>query len=397
MFKVNFYILTKIHDIIGHSKILNFLSVQLIKRGAIIESDKKFHNQIRIISLADSSPYETLHSFVSNTVAPYFKSYVKRGGEKAASIADPSSSSINRLLPSGSNLLDGTLSGVGSSSGSNAENASSSSLSGVGSGGSGGGNDQFVSNIEKKIAEVELGLLNLQQNIDIPEIDLAIHPYIYQIIKRCVEENRKPKADDLQDKLDDANFLNNLQSGVSKWIREIKSVTKLNRDPSTGTALQEISFWLSLERALNRIQEKRESVEVHLTLETLRYGKRFIATTSFDSDTGLKEALDTAKDYNVLMKDFPLSELLSATELSKITLAIQNIFQHINKKIKVTKYPLHRLLKLIEAISKDLSTQLLKVLSTQRLMLVGFDEFEKTIKACLTVFGAWVSHCLSRN
>jgi dynein heavy chain 1 len=49
------------------------LSVQIIKRGAIIENDKKFHNQLRIISLADSSPYETLHSFVSNTLAPFFK------------------------------------------------------------------------------------------------------------------------------------------------------------------------------------------------------------------------------------------------------------------------------------------------------------------------------------
>ena len=156
-------------------------------------------------------------------------------------------------------------------------------------------------------------------------------------------------------------------------------VTKLDRDPSTGTALQEISFWLNLERALNRILEKRESIEVTLTLDILRYGKRFIATVSFDSDTGLKEALETAKDYNILMKDFPLNELISATELAKITIALQIIFNHL-KKIRNTKYPLNRLLKLIEAISKDLTTQLLKVLSTQRLMLVPFDDYEKTIK-----------------
>ena len=37
---------------------------------------------------------------------------------------------------------------------------------------------------------------------------------------------------------------------VSKWVREIQKVTKLDRDPSNGTALQEISFWLNLERAL---------------------------------------------------------------------------------------------------------------------------------------------------
>lgn len=54
------------------------LTLQIIKRGTIVESDKKFSNQLRVISLFDSSPYETLHSYVSNTLAPYFKSYIKR-------------------------------------------------------------------------------------------------------------------------------------------------------------------------------------------------------------------------------------------------------------------------------------------------------------------------------
>lgn len=64
-------------------------------------------------------------------------------------------------------------------------------------------------------------------------------------------------------------------------------MTKLDRDPSSGTALQEISFWLNLERALHRIQEKRESLEVSLTLDILKHGKRFHATVSFDTDTGV--------------------------------------------------------------------------------------------------------------
>ena len=63
-------------------------------------------------------------------------------------------------------------------------------------------------------------------------------------------------------------------------------VTKLDRDPASGTALQEISFWLNLERALLRIQEKREGHEIVLTLDVLKHGKRFFATVSFDTDTG---------------------------------------------------------------------------------------------------------------
>ena len=63
-------------------------------------------------------------------------------------------------------------------------------------------------------------------------------------------------------------------------------MTKIDRDPSSGTALQEISFWLNLERALLKIQEKRENIEIALTLEILKAGKRFHATVSFDNDTG---------------------------------------------------------------------------------------------------------------
>jgi dynein heavy chain 1 len=105
--------------------------------------------------------------------------------------------------------------------------------------------DQFASLMEKRITEVELGFLSLQQNIEIPEINIIIYPFVLSIIKKCHEGNRKPKMDDFLDKVEDANFLNSLQSGVNRWIKEIKKVTKLDRDPSSGTALQEISFWLN--------------------------------------------------------------------------------------------------------------------------------------------------------
>lgn len=39
-------------------------------------------------------------------------------------------------------------------------------------------------------------------------------------------------------------------------------VTKLERDPASGTSLQEMNFWLNLERALQKIVQKRESDEV---------------------------------------------------------------------------------------------------------------------------------------
>ena len=66
-------------------------------------------------------------------------------------------------------------------------------------------------------------------------------------------------------------------------------------------------------RALLRIQEKRESLEVALTLDILKHGKRFHATVSFDTDTGLKGSLAQVNDYNPLMKDFPINDLVTST------------------------------------------------------------------------------------
>lgn len=76
------------------------------------------------------------------------------------------------------------------------------------------------------------------------------------------------------------------------------------------------------------------------------------------------------------MKDFPLNDLLSASELDKIRQALMAIFTHL-KKIRNTKYPIQRALRLVEAISRDLSSQLLKVLGTRKLMHVAYEEFEK--------------------
>jgi len=79
---------------------------------------------------------------------------------------------------------------------------------------------------------------------------------------------------------------------VNSWIKSIQAVTKLTRDVSSGTASQEINFWLSLERALEGIEAQLRSEEVNMAMDCLRNAKRFRATVSFIADTGLKDATD---------------------------------------------------------------------------------------------------------
>jgi dynein heavy chain 1, cytosolic len=88
---------------------------------------------------------------------------------------------------------------------------------------------------------------------------------------------------------------------------------------------------------------------------------------SFDSDTGLPKAIETVSNYNLLIKDFPLNGLLSAADIEAIRVAIIDIFSHL-KKVRNTNYPMQRALALVQAISRDLNEQLLKVLTSKQLM-----------------------------
>jgi len=65
-------------------------SVVLIKKGMVLEAEKNISSQLRVMNLSDGSPYETLHSYVSAAVAPYFKSYVKETGRAERYSFNPS-------------------------------------------------------------------------------------------------------------------------------------------------------------------------------------------------------------------------------------------------------------------------------------------------------------------
>ena len=109
--------------------------------------------------------------------------------------------------------------------------------------------DKMAPTVEKKIAELEMGLLHLQQNIDIPEISLPINPIVAAVIKKCQEENRKPKVEDFGDRVEDAQFLNSLQSGVNRWIREIQKVFVLFLSVSMCVFFRVvIGTWLQMHR-----------------------------------------------------------------------------------------------------------------------------------------------------
>ncbi|KAH9927411.1 dynein heavy chain [Epithele typhae] len=318
-------------------------TLAIIKRGPLLDPTSPLATQLHILNLfgSDETPYESLHALITCAMKPYFEAFVgSRGGGK-----------------------------------------------------DGGDSKMGIPVAKKKFAELELSLLHLQQNVEIPETHLIIHPVIQRAVDQARASGSRPNISDLPVKLlNDSTFLNTLQSHVNQWIKSIQTVTKLTRDVSSGTASQEINFWLSLERALEGIEAQLRSEEINMVMDTLRNAKRFHATVSFIADTGLKDATDTVHKYNQLMKDFPLNELLSATDLDKIQEAVVLIFGHINRKLKLSPYPIRRALPLVEAISRDFNDQLLRILTSHRLLYTPYETFERLLSQTMAIFRTWDDH-----
>jgi dynein heavy chain 1 len=82
-------------------------------------------------------------------------------------------------------------------------------------------------------------------------------------IQKCRETSRRVTIDAVDPKyLEDSSFLNKLQNGVIGWVKEIHKVTRLDRNPAGGSALQEVNFWISMERALGQLEERLKADDI---------------------------------------------------------------------------------------------------------------------------------------
>lgn len=65
---------------------------------------------------------------------------------------------------------------------------------------------------------------------------------------------------------------------------------------------------------------------IEVTLELLKRAQKIQLVYHFKLDTELEQKLKTAKDYNKLLRDFPINQLLSANDLKSIQTAIDLVF-----------------------------------------------------------------------
>ncbi|MGI4871990.1 MAG: hypothetical protein ACRYFX_12530, partial [Janthinobacterium lividum] len=244
----------------------------------------------------------------------------------------------------------------------------------------------------KKIAELELSLLHLQQNVEIPPITLVAHPIIQRTIQSALTAHKRVSINDFLDNniLDDLATINAIQATTVVWRQQIKQLTEKDRDIHSGSTIQEINFWLNLDQVLGDVEAQLKSEPIILTFDVLAASKRLgVNGAMIMQDTGLKDAREKVRSYNLLMRDFPINELLSAPSLEKTANAIEQIFDHINRRLRTVPYPIARVIPLAEAITKDIETQLLTHLKGTRLMQLSYSKFEALMLESSLVFAAY--------
>ncbi|KAJ8608536.1 hypothetical protein MRB53_039590 [Persea americana] len=113
-----------------------------------------------------------------------------------------------------------------------------------------------------------------------------------------------------------------------------------------------------MDSVITDIEEQLRSDGMNLTFEILAAAKRMgVNATMILQDTGLRQTKDKVKSYSLLMRDFPLDDLLSATTLDKAADAVIQIFGHLNRRIRSVPYPIARAIPLVEAITEDIDAQ----------------------------------------
>ena len=138
--------------------------------------------------------------------------------------------------------------------------------------------------------------------------------------------------------------------------------------------MEEINFWRDYEITLKNVKIQIESPEVKITLGLVANAKKFFITKGFEEDSKLDEPIRKVEFNNLLLKELPISPLLVSTKIPDITMYLQKIFEHIKNKMKLSWYPVQRMMNLIEVISKDLNSHLISILGN-KLMIMKFPDF----------------------
>jgi dynein heavy chain 1 len=249
---------------------------------------------------------------------------------------------------------------------------------------------RLLEGVQDKIRELDVALGQYRRSAfsQIPTITLAVHADI----AKAVEQHGGSSTSDfealgLADKLQDDEFLNDVQSGVSQWIVQIRKVTVLpattpfpSLESSSAPDLEEVSFWTQLEAALEHVQSELQKPTVEVTLNLLKAAKRFLATIALDNNSGLEAAMAHTSDVCHYLRNYPSLE--TATDFDKMATTMNAVFDHLPKVRSSRYYDLERSAKLLQASTFTLQKRMISVLqeNASNILWMDFTEYENKVR-----------------
>eukprot|EP01061_Rhynchopus_euleeides_P030593 TRINITY_DN5081_c0_g1_i1.p1 TRINITY_DN5081_c0_g1~~TRINITY_DN5081_c0_g1_i1.p1 ORF type:complete len:4809 (+),score=2467.50 TRINITY_DN5081_c0_g1_i1:97-14523(+) len=256
---------------------------------------------------------------------------------------------------------------------------------------------------------VEELLVNLsdQSSMRIPQVDLDKH--VNELVKqKCqaypdltptqVTGKIVAEKQSAVDKTWDAEYIATVNRQFQQCSKDIKSVVEMEakrRSSVLSNAREEIKFWNDLYDTLVDLQKQlNKTGEWAVQLDLLKRSNRVFlpGVGGLEHESGLRECMATVKDYLALFQDFPLAKLHQARSIDQLQAAVEALFGYMNKHVKSQmKYPIPRMVNLIDAVTRDFNKQLLKILSTG-LLDMDYDVFVTETSGCDTLFSEWTTY-----
>jgi dynein heavy chain 1 len=183
-------------------------------------------------------------------------------------------------------------------------------------------------------------------------------------------------------------FANEVNKSTKLWPAEISRQTRLIDSTFPTSAGREIDFWKDLEKKLADTKEQLESSGVLLTKLVLKRNNRVSEQLIREAETELDRCIEVVQVSVSFLRDFPIDDLQSATDLTKLSRTTALCLQHFSK-LKHSRYDFPRAVRLLEVVGTTIFVIVAALLKEKDIMNCTFGELTKIKAQADSVFLTW--------
>jgi dynein heavy chain 1 len=201
--------------------------------------------------------------------------------------------------------------------------------------------------LQRRIRELDVVLEQCQRGTMVPKVILPVPSQLNEIanltnsiiLKGHLEKYNASQVDQLFDEIkltevlgksqeEKEEFANIVNKSAKQWPSEIAKQTRQATESSfPASAEAEIEFWKDLDRKLADTKEQLESGPIVLTKLVLKRTNRVSEQLIRESEVELDKAMELVQISVSFLRDFPIEDLMSATDLHpKLTQTVSSLY-----------------------------------------------------------------------